>query len=179
MPEARIARKYARALVEAVDSIPAQDTVHKEIVSFHEFCQADSILPAFLMDRRVASVRKEEIVVKVSEKAGFSAPSTNLLRLLARHGRFEHLESLIREYGLELDRRRGIVSLGVRVPHALSTSQHDRLREWLESATGKKVKLDVRRDDDLLGGMVLEMGSVRYDISLRSQLQRLVARLAA
>lgn len=179
MPDARIARKYARALVEAVSDSAKQDQVRTELDTFEELFRTHSILPAFLMDRRVNAARKEEIAVKVAQKSEFSAPTTNLLRLLARHGRFNYLEAMIKEYQMELDRRRGILNLTVWAAHALSPVQHDELRQWLETATRKKVKLNIHRDDSLLGGMVLEVGSVRYDISLKNQLKRLVERLAA
>lgn len=56
---------------------------------------------------------------------------------------------------------------------ALTDDQQTRLRDTLAAKSGKKVKLNTRVDDTLIGGMIVKMGSQMIDSSVRSKLASL------
>ena len=51
-------------------------------------------------------------------------------------------------------------------------------KDLLESSLGGKVELEVRVDESLLGGFVAQVGSERYDVSLKGELERMASHLA-
>ena len=77
-----------------------------------------------------------------------------------------------------LDRRLGKVKARVSSAAPLDESQSRRLREVLERKLGKDVDVEISVDPTLLGGFVAQVGSDRYDVSLRGQLNRLEASMA-
>ena len=56
---------------------------------------------------------------------------------------------------------------------ALTKAQSEKLGKVLAKATGKNVKLDVAVDEDLIGGLVVKVGSKMVDGSIRSKLAAL------
>jgi F-type H+-transporting ATPase subunit delta len=67
----------------------------------------------------------------------------------------------------------GIERVEVSVPMPLTGSQRDLLQSALEGQTGKKVVLEEKVEPDVLGGMVVKVGSTVYDGSARTQIQQI------
>ena len=55
----------------------------------------------------------------------------------------------------------------------LSDDQKSRLADTLSAKSGKKVKLNARVDESLIGGMIVKLGSQMIDSSIKSKLASL------
>ena len=75
-------------------------------------------------------------------------------------------------YRQELDRHNGIVEVDVRTAKSLTKQQTTRLEKVMTKVTGKTVRMNVHEDSELLGGLVVQVGSQVYDGSLSNQLDR-------
>ena len=60
----------------------------------------------------------------------------------------------------------------------LSDAEFDRIRTDIEKKSGRKVQASRTVDPDLIGGIVLQAGSMRLDASVRGRLERLRQQLA-
>ncbi len=69
--------------------------------------------------------------------------------------------------------QRGEVSAEVASAHALTDTQLDQLKAKLTAREGRTVKLTTKVDPDLLGGLVVTIGSKRIDGSIRTRLNSL------
>ena len=67
----------------------------------------------------------------------------------------------------------GIERVEVVVPMSLPDTQKDLLRTVLERKTGKQVVLEETVDPDVLGGVVVRVGSTVYDGSVRTQIHQI------
>lgn len=179
MSDLAIARRYARALADAVAESKDQELVRSELEEFAALFRAEKMLRAYLLDVRAKAELRERVVNTVSEKGKFSPWTRNVLVLVARHGRFGHLGEIVRLYGEELDRRHGVVRASVSASVPLNDEQTGRLAQTLSRVTGRRAELDIRVDEDLLAGAVVRIGSRVYDASLRTQIARLAERMTA
>ena len=62
--------------------------------------------------------------------------------------------------------------------HELSDEEFERIVGRIEQASGRKVQATRSVDPDLIGGLVLQAGSMRLDASVRGRLDRLRHELA-
>ena len=69
--------------------------------------------------------------------------------------------------------KRGEVTAEVTSAHALTDAQIDQLKQKLTAREGRTVKLTTKVDPDLLGGLVVTVGSKRIDGSIRTRLNSL------
>ena len=76
-------------------------------------------------------------------------------------------------YLAELASRRGETTATVTTAVPLTPAQLDQLTTALRGMLGAKVAIDARVDQDILGGLVVKVGSRLFDSSIRSKLQRL------
>ena len=102
----------------------------------------------------------------------------NFLLVLVDKGRTGQLEEIAREFERLVAEHEGIVHAELTTAVELSDEEARELLEQIEKASGRKVEATRRVDPDLIGGIVLQVGSHRLDASVRGRLERLRRELA-
>jgi F-type H+-transporting ATPase subunit delta len=109
----------------------------------------------------------------VMERAGLEQLTRNFIGLVTRKRRLHDLPAMIRAYRSLLAQHRGEVTAEVVSAHPLDDGQMSALRERLRQALGREPRIAARVDPDLLGGLVVRIGSRMIDSSLRTKLSRI------
>ena len=102
----------------------------------------------------------------------------NFLLVLADKGRTGQLEEIAREFERLVAEHEGVVHAELTTAVELSDEEATKLLGQIERASGRKVEATRRVDPDLIGGIVLQVGSHRLDASVRGRLERLRRQLA-
>ena len=109
----------------------------------------------------------------ILEKAGAGGLSRRFVGVVAENGRLFALPGMIAAYKSILAARRGEATAEVTSAKALTDGQLKKIVAALKAAVGTKVAVEARVDPDLLGGLVVKVGSRMVDSSLRTKLQHL------
>ena len=99
--------------------------------------------------------------------------TTNFLGVLARNGRKRELHAVIRAYRRLAAAHRGETTAEIVTARPLGDDQIAALKEQLRARAGRDVAIDATVDPDILGGIVVKLGSQQIDASLRTKLNRL------
>jgi F-type H+-transporting ATPase subunit delta len=97
----------------------------------------------------------------------------NFVRLLAEKGRAAELGEIADELDGLVAKEERILDVELTTAHALSDDEFESILDKIESASGRKVQAERKVDPDLIGGIVLQAGSMRLDASVRGRLERL------
>jgi F-type H+-transporting ATPase subunit delta len=97
----------------------------------------------------------------------------NFLLLLADKSRIGALEEIAQEFERLVSEEEGILTAELTTAVELSDEDERRLLKQIEEASGRKVEATRQVDPDLIGGIVLQVGSHRLDASVRGRLTRL------
>lgn len=166
-----IARRYARALLEAVgDSF---ERPHADLMALVRSIEASPEAIAFFADPTVRKEEKRAFVERWIEGSKIDPMIANLLRLLADRDRLALLPGIARVFDAMVDERKGRVKARVRSAVELTDEETTKLRDALTRATQKEVELEVGVDPEILGGLIAEVGSTVFDGSMRTQLASL------
>jgi F-type H+-transporting ATPase subunit delta len=106
---------------------------------------------------------------------GLDPITTNFLGVLARNGRKSELRKIIRAYRRIAADHRGEISAEVLTAHPLKDDQIETLKAQLKKRAGRDVTLDAQVDPNILGGIVIKLGSEMIDASIRTKLNRLTS----
>jgi F-type H+-transporting ATPase subunit delta len=181
MPAA-VASRYARALVDVVLS-PTSRTepsrVRSDLRSFQETLAASPELVSALESPAVKRPRKRAVVDRIARQLDLAPVARNFLLVLAGHRRIPELGGIVEAFEKIVDERLGRLQVEVVSASELKPPQQSALAQRLQAITGKDVRLNVKVDRDLMGGVVLRLGSTVYDGSVRGQLDSLARQLAA
>jgi F-type H+-transporting ATPase subunit delta len=101
--------------------------------------------------------------------------TANFLGVLARNGRKSQLRAIIRLYRRLASEHRGETTAEVVTARPLKDDQLAQLRQQLRTRAGRDVNIDATVDPDILGGIVVRLGSQQIDASIRTKLNRLAA----
>ena len=169
-------RVYANALFEAARDKDRLDAVRDQL---REVVDAEAQVPELRellrnprLDPRARAAALEDVL------GGAEDLLRNFLLLLADKGRTGQLEEIAREFERLVAEHEGIVHAELTTAVELSDDEATKLLGRIEQASGRKVEATRRVDPDLIGGIVLQVGSHRLDASVRGRLERLRRQLA-
>jgi F-type H+-transporting ATPase subunit delta len=172
------ARRYAKALIDLARQSGDEEKTGAEIAGFSELISNQAELKHSLVYPWVKGNDKQRVAAAVAERLNYSKLTRNFLGLLAFRRRLEYLPEIIRSYQQLLDQHRGRVRAVVRTAVPLNASERTMLTEKLSNTLGGHVLLEERVDATLLGGFIVQSGSMVLDGSLDSQLARMREHLA-
>ena len=169
------ARRYAQAAFELARERNELEAWEQDLGAL-----AEALLTAeaqeFVASRQIGAAAKEEFLQRVM---GTPAPLVwNLVRLLSSKGRLALLPQIAEAFQALLDEQRGIAHAEVTTAVAMDDQEQQALARRLSELTGKEVRLRLRQDDEILGGLVVRIGDTLIDGSTRSKLVALKRRLA-
>jgi F-type H+-transporting ATPase subunit delta len=97
----------------------------------------------------------------------------NFLRLVAEKGRIGSIEEIAREFDRLMAREERRLNVELTTARELSADEARELLQEIQQASGRKIEATRRVDPNLIGGFVLQAGSMRVDASVRGRLEGL------
>lgn len=170
-------RTYARALFEAARGAGRLDAVRRDLAAFSEAVEENDALARFLTNPQVDPAAKADVLDELA--GGGDDLLRNFLRLLAQKGRAGEIPTIREELEALVDLEQGRIAVELTTAHPLSDEEADALVQRIERASGRSVEATRDVDPNLIGGLVLRVGSLRVDASVRGRLERLRRELAA
>jgi F-type H+-transporting ATPase subunit delta len=164
-------RTYARALFDAAKENGRLSVVHQELSDFSAAVREVPELRTVLRNPELDPETKAGIVTDVIGEADQLV--RNFLRLAAEKGRIGEIEEIAREFDrlLAVEERRLEVELTT--AYELSDEEASGILDQIEKASGRTVEASRKVDPNLIGGFVLQAGSMRVDASVRGRIERL------
>jgi F-type H+-transporting ATPase subunit delta len=111
----------------------------------------------------------------LAPQLGLDPITTNFLGVLARNGRKNELRAVIRAFRRLAAEHRGEVTAEIVTARPLNDDQLAALKQQLRTRAGRDVTVEAEVDPDILGGIVVKLGSQRIDASIRTKLNRLAS----
>jgi ATP synthase F1 delta subunit len=166
-----IARVYGDALFAVAKEEDKIDEIRDELGEFADALNEDRDLQVFFFSPYFSSQEKRDGIAKAV--SGASEQFENFLSLLAEKHRMPAIFRIRSHYDeLWADENK---RLEVRVTSAVPLDENvvKRVGEEIERQTDRKIDLEAEVDEDILGGLVLRVGNMVLDASLREKLNRL------
>jgi F-type H+-transporting ATPase subunit delta len=172
-----IARVYARALFEAAKDRGKLDAIRDQLAQFADVLNENREMQLFLFSPAFSSAEKIEGLKKAVSDA--EPELLNFLELLLEKGRMPVIFRIRRQF--EALWAKENKRLGVTVTSAVELDPEiaKRIGAQIEEQTGNTVELESRVDPDILGGLVVQVGNMILDTSIRNKLEKLRKSVAA
>ncbi len=171
-----IARTYAIAYLDAADVVGQADPL-EEVSSFQEDVLRPNPQFARLLTSEIIGHDEKLGIIERVVRPRASELFTNFLKVLARHDRLGILPYILDEAQQEHERRTGRRHVTVRSATVLTDEQVKHLTDRLESSLPYQPILHTEVDESLIAGIVIRVGDMVYDGSLRTRLKSLRGKL--
>lgn len=166
--------RYANALFELADEAGVLDTVAKDLDGVVALIEANPDLARLVASPAIPHAAQARAMQAVLAKAGASPLVQQFIGVVASNGRLFALTPIIAQFQQELAQSRGEVAAEVTSAIPLNQTLTRELRQSVAKMAGsKKTALVLKVDPSLIGGLIVRVGSLMIDSSIKSKVNRL------
>jgi F-type H+-transporting ATPase subunit delta len=171
-----IARVYADALFRAAKAAGKLDVLKEQLSAFADSLRENREMELFFFSPYFSSAEKVDGLKRALD--GAEPELLNFLELLAEKHRLPVIYRMERQYNARWAKENK--RLGVTVTSAVELDPEiaKRIGAEIEKQTGNEVELESRVDDAIIGGLVVQVGNMVLDASVRSRLEKLRKNIA-
>lgn len=171
--KASLQGRYASALFDLASESGVVTAVEADLDNVEQAIRESDEFSALIRNPQVSRTDSGTVMNAIAPVLGLTELTKNFLGVLASNRRLSALPEIIRAFHAIAAAQRGEATAEVTSAHALTDSQVEALRQKLEAREGRNVKVRTSVDPDLLGGLVVTIGSKRIDGSIRTRLNTL------
>jgi F-type H+-transporting ATPase subunit delta len=173
-----IARRYATALADVVIERGETLIVQKELLEWSSMISSNPLLREVFGNPTVPYEQKRKLLRELIARTKILPTTENFLQVLLSNQRLSEIAEVNQRFAQILDQRDGVVAAEVTTARPIAPASVQSLESKLAIVTGKKVRLTFATDEELIGGMIVRIGSTIYDGSVRNQLYQVERQLA-
>jgi F-type H+-transporting ATPase subunit delta len=170
---AGLAGRYAAALYDLAHDSAAIDAVAADLDKLKALIAGSVDVSKLIASPLLPRTQQAKAMAALVMRAGLGDLARRFVGVVARNRRLAALPEIIDAFQLILAERRGELAAEITAAKPLSQTQINAIAAAIPGATGRKVRLVLKTDPRILGGLRVRMGSRLVDASLANKLNRL------
>jgi F-type H+-transporting ATPase subunit delta len=170
---ASLAGRYASALFDLAREQKQIESVGRSLDALNQALADSKDLSELVDSPLVSRDEANRAFSAIAPQLSLDPITANFLGVLARNGRKNQLRPVIRAFRRLSAEHRGETTADVVTARPLNDDQLAQLKTQLRARAGREVTIDAQVDPNILGGIVVKLGSQMIDASIRTKLNRL------
>lgn len=170
---AGIARRYAGAVFDLAREGGEIAAIEADIEALSAALEASADLHDLIASPVVSREDQGKAMGALAEHMALTRTMQNTLALMASKRRLFVLPQFLAALAERIAGEKDEITADVAAPKALTKAQSEKLAKSLSENFGKNVKIRASVDEELIGGLVVKVGSKMIDTSIRSKLAAL------
>ena len=169
----RISKRYAKALLSLGQEDGNYMGYGEDLQEFGRFCSAHGEFLRVIANQIFSVEERKRVLDAVLDKSSFADMVKNFLRLLLDKNRIGGIQEIADYYSRLTDEISNITRADIVTARPLKEEVQGRLSAVLAGLTAKEVKIEVKEDESLIGGLVVRIGDLVLDGSIKAQIKGL------
>ena len=168
-----VSERYGSALYDLASEKKCIDSILENFNVFEKIIKESSELRNVLMSPLVNSDEKLNIILKIFSDSNLHNLTKTFLKVLDNNKRISKLLSIILQFKKINSEKRGDITADVTSANELSEEEKNNIKNQLKSSLGQKLSLNFDVDKDIIGGLIVKVGSKMIDTSIASKINKL------
>ena len=126
-----------------------------------------------IMNPMISKEDKKNIIFKIAEKNNFSEISKKFLGFLSNKNRLFFLDKIIESFLSLTSNIKGELKAKLFSSKELTKQEQEKIQNELSANFNSKLKIDYKYDPDLIGGLIIQVGSIMVDTSIKTKLSKI------
>ena len=168
-----ISDRYASALYDLASEKKLVDVVLYDLLFIQSMIKNNKDLKLVIKSPLIKSNDKLEILQKILKSKNPNELSSTFLKVLSKNKRFQKTLDIISQFKNINAQKRGDVLADITSAEKLSNEQQDNIKEQLRTILGDKLSLSYKVDEQIIGGLIIKVGSKMIDTSLSNKINKL------
>ena len=166
-------KSYALALYELSKENSEVDKIETEIKSFYQLLKESSDFKEMILSPTVLKEDKKNVIFTIADKNNFSQNLKKFLGFVALKNRLFYLSSIIENFLNLISNSKGEIKAKLISSKELSQGEKQKIKNDLSKNFKSFLNIDYTYDPDLIAGLIIQIGSVMIDTSIRTKLKKL------
>ena len=175
MSSANLAGRYAKALFELSSNKKLLDKVESDLENLVAAIEGSEPLQTAILNPVISKSDLSKVMAALLQKLSVTDLTANFIKVLVQNGRVKYIQSVAAAYFELMMQSRGEEKAYVTTASSLQAKQIKDIEKSLGGALGRKIKAVVKVEEEILGGIIVRVGSKMLDASLSGQLKTLAA----
>ena len=167
------ASRYSLALYELAEENKSIKEIEDQSLSLIKLFDKSEDFKSIIKNPTNKKEDQINVMNKISENYNFNVLLKNFLCFLVEKRRLFFLRNILRNFLDICSQKRGEVKAKLIAAKQLSDNEVNRIKDELSKDFTNKVKLDYKYDPSLIGGLIIQVGSLMIDTSIKSKLKQL------
>lgn len=169
--------RYASALIDLAEKAKSVEKIQKDFNSLESAISDSQELAEVISSPLVSSAKQAAIILEIADKAKLQDLTRNFLNVLIQNRRLYALSAIMKAYKKEVSKRSGELSVRVETAEKMTAAQKKEFETKISGVLGSGVAIEAVVSPEIIGGMVVTIGSFMVDDSVRRKLERLSSAL--
>ena len=167
------ASRYSLALYELAKEDNVIDEIENQSISILKLIDDSEHFKSLIKDPTNSVNDLQNVISKISNIYKLNILLSKFLGFLILKRRFFYLKSILQDFIDTCSKKRGEVKAELISSKELSDDQVSKIKNELAENFSKKIKLDYKYDKSLIGGLIIQVGSIMVDTSIKNKLQQI------
>lgn len=168
----RAATRYAKSIIELAKEQKVLDEVYGDMKLFSAVIEQNRIFSVMLKNPIVNHDKKRKILHALFDTR-MNKLSVSAFDLITKKNRESILAEISTEFQVQYNAFKGLQVADITTTINLDDELRNKFKSLVEEISGKKANLNEIIDDDIVGGFVLNVGDLRLDRSIKTQLNNI------
>ena len=164
--------RYSRALFEVGREANELEKIEVDVKNFISFFNSSIEIKIFMQNPTHSILTQNKVINLLAEKINFSKNLKNFFLLLIEKRRIFFVSKIINSFLKLCSKKRGEVKATLISSKVLSQQEIENISNELSKTMGSTVKFDYKVDEELIGGLKLQLGSFMVDTSIKNKLKK-------
>ncbi len=175
----RIAERYVKALFEVATATSSVEKVESDLSALGAALDSSPEFRDFLENPLLSNAQRAQAMLAILEKISANPLTRQFIGMVVKQKRLAILPAIIEEFANAAATARGELTAEITAATPLKDKEIAAISDRLSKAYGRKMRLEVKQDPSLLGGVIVKIGSQQLDSSLSGKMRRLKNTLKA
>ena len=167
------ARSYAIALYELSKENSELDSVEKGMKSLNGLISQSSEFKEMILTPTVSKEEKRNVIFAIADRNNFSKTLKKFLGYVAIKNRLFFLKKIIESFLNLVSNNKGELKAKIISPKKLSIEEQKKIQNELSEDFKSQLNIDYTYDPNLIAGLIIQVGSVMVDTSIKTKLAKL------
>ena len=164
---------YSRALYELSSENKCLDLIENQAVSLVKLIFESEDFNQLIKNPTIKYNDQINIINIISEKFKFDDLLKKFLNFLIFKRRLFYLKKILNDFLNICSNKRGEIQAKLTVAKELNSSEIERIKNQLNDTFGTNIKINYLYNPNLIGGLIIQVGSVMVDTSIKNKLQKI------
>ena len=164
---------YSQALYELSHENNSLDLIEEQVIAVINLISKSEDFN--LLIKNPINKKEDQLIIfnLISEKFKFNNLFKKFLNFLIAKRRLFYLEKILKDFLTICSNKRGEIQARLTAAKNLSDNEIEKIKNELKQNFGSNIKLDYKHDPSLVGGLIIQVGSIMVDTSLKNKLQQI------